>query len=51
MKKNTKPQAVKVGNRELAVAMQEKRRSSAAQPHANKARYSRTVKHKNKGWD
>lgn len=29
----------------------ELRRSSAAQPHANRARYSRKAKHKGKGWD
>ena len=51
MSKNKKPQAPKVGNFAMNQAFQEIRRSSAAQPHANKARYKRTVKHKNKGWD
>jgi len=35
-------------NRPLMLAMQEVRRSSAASPHKNKARYSRKVKHKNR---
>lgn len=50
MKKDKKPQAVKVGNRDMAVMFQEIRRSSAAEPHRNKTRYSRNVKHKGKGW-
>ena len=51
MSKNKRPQAPKVGTFALNAAMQEKRRSSAASPHRNKSRYSRTVKHKGKGWE
>lgn len=51
MKKNKRPQAVKVGNRDMAVMFQEIRRSSAAEPHKNKARYDRKVKHRGKGWE
>jgi hypothetical protein len=46
MAKNKRPQRAKVGNRELAVAMQELRRSSAASPHANKKWYTRKEKYK-----
>lgn len=46
MKKNRRPQAAKVGNLELAKAMQERRRSSAAEPHRNKSKYSRKSKYK-----
>lgn len=41
MKTNRRPQASKGGNRAMAVDFQELRRSSAAQPHRNKARYDR----------
>lgn len=34
------------GNREMMRAIQELRRSSASQPHANKKAYSRKPKHK-----
>ena len=51
MNKNKRPQAPKSHNPELAQAMQELRRSSAASPHKNKARYDRKTKHKGKGWD
>lgn len=46
MKKNKRVQAPKVGNRDMAVMFQELRRSSAASPHKNKARYDRKVKHR-----
>lgn len=46
MKNNKRPQAPKVANPEYAKAMQELRRSSAAEPHRNKARYTRKTKHK-----
>lgn len=49
--KRKRVQTPKVGNLEMAKAFQELRRSSAAEPHRNKARYNRNVKHKNKGWD
>lgn len=39
-----RPQQAK--NPEMARAMQELRRSSAAQPHANKAKYNRKSKYK-----
>ncbi len=48
MNKNKRPQAPKSANPALAKAMKELRRSSAAEPHKNKARYSRTDKHKGK---
>lgn len=51
MKKNKRPQAPKVGNRDMALAFQEIRRSSAAQPHRAKTDYRRKPKHVNKGWD
>jgi hypothetical protein len=53
MKKNKtrSVQAPKSANPELARAMQELRRSSAAEPHRNKARYDRKVKHKGRGWE
>lgn len=51
MKKNKRPQTPKVGNRAMNDAFQEIRRSNAAQPHKNKARYDRNLKHKGKGWD
>lgn len=44
MKKTKKAQALKprtYGNRDLAVAMQELRSSSASTPHRNKARYNK----------
>jgi hypothetical protein len=43
--KRKRPQAQKVGNRELAIAMQEKRRSNAATLHKSKKAYSRKPKH------
>jgi hypothetical protein len=46
MKKTRKPQTPKVGNRAMAQAFQELRRSSAASPHRNKAKYTRKTKHK-----
>lgn len=49
--KRKRPQTPKVGNLQMAKDFQELRRSNAAVPHANKARYNRNVKHKNKGWD
>lgn len=51
MKKNKRVQAPKSHNPALAQAMQELRRSSAAEPHKNKARYDRKRKHAGKGWD
>lgn len=51
MTKNKRKRPQNQKNPELARAMQELRRSSAATPHRNKARYNRTVKHKGKGWD
>lgn len=49
MKKNSKPQAPKLGgNIEMARAMQGLRRSSAAEPHRNRARYSRNDYRRNK---
>lgn len=44
--KNRRPQTPKVGNRALAVAMQEKRRSSATTPVPSGKAYSRKPKHK-----
>lgn len=44
--KNRRPQAVKGENKEWMRAEQERRRSSVAQPHRNKSKYTRKVKHK-----
>ena len=44
--KNRRPQAPKVGNRALAVAMQEKRRSNATVPIPSGKTYKRKPKHK-----
>lgn len=43
--------APKSGNRDLAVAMQELRRSSATSRHAMATDYRRKPKHVNRGWD
>ena len=51
MNKNKRPQAPKSANPALAAAMRDLRRSSAAEPHKNKARYDRKRKHAGKGWD
>lgn len=52
MNKNRRPQTPKSGNREMAKAMQGLRQSSAAEPHRNKARYSRSADRRmaQKGW-
>lgn len=44
-----RPQAVK--NPEYTRAMQELRRSSAAEPHANRSKYNRKEKYRGKSWD
>lgn len=44
--KNRRAQTPKVGNRALAVAMQEKRRSNAAVPIPSGKAYKRKPKHK-----
>jgi len=49
--KNRRAQAPKVGNRDMAKAMQELRRSSAAERHKSVKDYRRKPKHVNKGWD
>lgn len=52
--KNRRPQTskpAKSGNREMAVAMQELRRSSAASRHALTTDYRRRPKHMGRGWD
>lgn len=51
MKKNKRKQTPKPRNVEYAKAMQELRRSSAASPHANKARYTRKEKYKGRDWN
>lgn len=53
MSKNKKPrvQTPKARNEPLMRAMQDLRRSSAAQPHTNKAKYTRKTKHAGKGWE
>ena len=38
------------GNRAMYDAMMERRRSSVAQPHRNKKRYSRTEKYRGQSW-
>lgn len=48
---NRRPQTPKVGNRELAVAMQEKRRSSATDRHRSVKDYQRKPKHPGKGYE
>lgn len=45
MKNNKKPQTPKVRNKPLNEAMIELRRSNAASPHTNKAKYSRKSKY------
>lgn len=51
MAKNRRPQAPKVGNVALAKAMQELRRSSAADRHRSVKDYQRKPKHVKKGWE
>ena len=46
--KNRRPQTPKVGNREMAKAFQELRRSSATTPHKSAKDYRRKPKHG--GW-
>lgn len=50
-KKARRPQTPKVGNRAMAMAMQELRRSSAASPIASGTDYRRKPKHSKRGWD
>ena len=47
--KNRRPQTPKSGNRAMAQAFQEIRRSSAASPHKSGKAYSRKPKHG--GWE
>lgn len=50
--KNRRPQSPKMGgNRALALAMQEIRRSSATSPVPSGNTYKRKPKHAKKGWD
>lgn len=52
--KNRRQQAskpAKSGNSRYMEAMQELRRSNAAQPHRNKSKYNRKPKHVNRGYD
>lgn len=51
MNKNKRPQAPKSANRELAKAMQELRRSSAAERHRSVKDYQRKPKHVGRGWE
>ena len=47
--KNRRPQAPKMnGNRDMMLAMQGLRQSSAASPHRNKARYDRNDDRRNR---
>lgn len=51
MNKRQKPKGLPgMGNRAMYDAMTEIRRSSAAQPHRNRKRYTRKVKHAGAGW-
>lgn len=49
-KSNRRPQTPKVGNRAMAMAMQELRRSNAAGIHKSEKDYRRKPKHF-KGWE
>jgi hypothetical protein len=49
--KNRRPQASKVGNREMNQAMLGKRSSNAAGFHTPDTAYRRNPKHKGKGWE
>jgi hypothetical protein len=49
--KNRRPQASKVGNREMNQAMLGKRSSNAAGFHVPDTAYRRNPKHKGKGYD
>lgn len=51
MSKSKSPKPPKSGNRELAVAMQELRRSSAASRHKSAKDYRRKPKHAGRGWE
>lgn len=49
--KTRRQQTPKSGNRAMMQAFQEIRRSSASEPHRNRAKYSRNVKHRARQYD
>lgn len=48
--KNRRSQTPKARNEALMRAMQDKRYSSAAEPHRNKAKYNRKEKYRGRDW-